>query len=200
MRRRSAGAIASWMLTGAVMLAAAPQLPAAASATAVTEAVPAAQSEQKPAPEPPSPVVPLKVTVVISRLQGEKKVSSLPFTLTLNSNGRTSLRMGADVPIPQANMKEGTSYQYRSVGTNIDCGASPMGDGRFALSLTVSDTQVSIEDSPGSGPMRGLPRFQNFTSTATLALRDAQTMQYTAATDKVTGEVVRVDVTLNVVK
>ena len=162
-----------------------------------------ASPQEKPAAGPTASV-PLRVTVVITRVQGEKKVSNLPFTLTLNSGERTSLRMGADVPVPQAAMKEGTvlsSYSYRSVGTNIDAGASAMlDDGRVRLSLTVSDSHVSIEDSPGAGSMRGLPRFQNFTSTATLLLRDGQTMQYTAATDKVTGEVVRVEVALNVVK
>jgi hypothetical protein len=163
---------------------------------------PAAAQEKPAAAQMVS--VPLRVTVVISRLQGEKKVSNLPFTLTLNTGERTSLRMGADVPVPQATMKENTvlsSYSYRPVGTNIDCSAAPMlDDGRVRLSLTVSDSQVSIEDRPDAGSMRGLPRFQNFTSTATLLLRDGQTMQYTAATDKVTGEVVRVEVALNVVK
>jgi Flp pilus assembly secretin CpaC len=154
--------------------------------------------QEKPAP---APQVALRVTVVISRLQGDKKVGNLPFTLTLNSNERTSLRMGADVPIPQPNTKEGTSFTYRPVGTQIDCNASPVqGDGRVKLQLTVTDSQVSVDNSPEPNPMRGLPRFQNFTSTATLTLRDAQTMEYTAATDKVTGEVVRVSVLLNVIK
>jgi Flp pilus assembly secretin CpaC len=162
-----------------------------------------AAAQEKPAAAP-TPSTPLRVTVVITRLQGEKKVSNLPFTLTLNTGERTSLRMGADVPVPQATMKDNavlSSYSYRPVGTNIDCNAAAMlDDGRVRLSLTVSDSQVSIEDSPDAGSMRGLPRFQNFTSTATLLLRDGQTMQYTAATDKVTGEVVRVEVALNVVK
>src|SRR5439155_22057251 len=32
------------------------------------------------------PIVPLKVQIVISRYQGEKRVSSLPFTLAVNTN------------------------------------------------------------------------------------------------------------------
>jgi Flp pilus assembly secretin CpaC len=167
-------------------------------------ALTAPSPQEKPAAAPAPPAVPLRISVVISRFQGEKRVSNLPFTLTLNSGDRTSLRMGADVPVPQAAVKDGTtlsSYSYRGVGTQIDANAaSILDDGRVRLSLTVNDSQVSIEDSPSAGPMRGLPRFQNFTSTATLLLRDGQTMQYTAATDKVTGEVVRVEVMLTVVK
>ena len=50
----------------------------------------------------PSPSMPLKVTVVIARYQGEKRTGSLPFVLTVNGNDRsTSLQMGADVPYPQ---------------------------------------------------------------------------------------------------
>ena len=163
-----------------------------------------ASPQEKPAAAPAPAAVALRVTVVISRFQGEKRVSNLPFTLTLNSGDRTSLRMGADVPVPQATVKDGTmlsSYSYRGVGTQIDANAAPiLDDGRVRLSLTVNDSQVSIEDSPDAGSMRGLPRFQNFISTTALLLRDGQTMQYTAATDKVTGEVVRVEVMLTVVK
>jgi hypothetical protein len=38
------------------------------------------------------------------------------------------------------------------------------------------------------------------TAANNLVLRDGQTRQFTAATDRVTGEVVKVDVTLRVVK
>ena len=161
----------------------------------------ASGSQDKPAAEQARPVVPLKVTVVISRHSGDKQVGNLPFVLTLNSGQRTNLRMGADVPIPQSNLKEGTSYSYRTVGTQIDAAAGHVqDDGRVSLQLTVSDTQISVENSADAGNMRGLPRIHTFTSSATLTLRDGQTMQYTADTDKITGEVIRVEVTLATVK
>ena len=160
--------------------------------------------QEKPAAETVKPSTSLKVTVVISRLQGEKKVGSLPFVMTVNSGDRTSVRMGADVPVPQSGTKEGApSYQYRPIGTQIDVRASPMWartDGRVDINLTVSDSQVSINNSADAGAMRGLPAFQTFASTATLSLRDGQTMEYTAATDKLSGEVIRIEVTLNVLK
>jgi hypothetical protein len=40
------------------------------------------------------------VQIVISRFQGERKISSLPYTLSVNANAgtnRASLRMGAQV-------------------------------------------------------------------------------------------------------
>ena len=167
-------------------------------------------AQEKPAP-PPKPLIPLQVTVVISRYQGEraeKRTSSLPFTLRVNGNDRPSnLRMGAEVPVPVTTFgqKEGggpatpvTSYQLRSVGTNIDCSAEVLDGGAYALTLTISDSQV--QPSPGSATSAMPLSFQSFSSNHRLVIRDGQTIQQTAATDKSTGETVKVDVTLNVVK
>jgi Flp pilus assembly secretin CpaC len=142
--------------------------------------------------------IPLKVTIVIARFTGEKKTASLPFTLTVITNERTSLRMGSEVPIPSGSAQ--TAYTYRSVGTNIDCGANVREDGRFRLVLTITDSQIFSDQKPGPGVMSGIPSFQSFTSNTTLMLADGQSTQFTTATDKVSGEVVRVDVTVNVVK
>jgi hypothetical protein len=48
--------------------------------------------------------------------------------------------------------------------------------------------------------MQGIPAFRSFTSSFNLLLKDGQTAQHTAATDPISGEVIRVDVTLNVLK
>jgi hypothetical protein len=42
--------------------------------------------------------------------------------------------------------------------------------------------------------------FRSFTMTNSMLMRDGQTVQFATATDKVTGETIRVDVTLSVVK
>jgi hypothetical protein len=48
--------------------------------------------------------------------------------------------------------------------------------------------------------LRDMPVFRNFKTRTTLLLRDGQSRQFTAATDRVSGETVRIDVTLRVVK
>ena len=45
-----------------------------------------------------------------------------------------------------------------------------------------------------------MPSFRNFNSSFTALLRDGQTMQYTSATDPVSGEVMKIDVTVAVMK
>jgi Bacterial type II and III secretion system protein len=155
--------------------------------------------------------VPLRVQVVVSRYRGEKKISSVPYTLAVVANQRdsTSMRMGIQVPVPTTVFKGSgesstpmTSYNYRNVGTNIDCTARTVGAGQFKLTMTVEDTSVFVpekEGDVGTG-VSNVPAFRTFTSRFDLLLRDGQTGQHTAATDPVSGEVLRVDVTMNVLK
>ena len=163
------------------------------------------------APEPAKARVPLEIEVVISRYDGTKKVSSLPYTLAVNANDRSEvqLNMGADVAVPSAaftpiagggtNVNPLTSYSYRSVGTNIVARATTAEDGRFDLQLSVDDSSVYTNPAATSG-LGQVPAFRSFRSRNTLLLRDGQTRDYTAATDRVSGEVVRVSVTLKIVK
>jgi len=182
----------------------------AALAVALTGASGRAQDKPVPQEKPAAaakPLIPLQVTVVISRYQGEraeKRTSSLPFTMRVNANDRgTSVRMGAEVPIPSMMFSKETgasvqSYSIRSIGTNIDCAAEVSEGGRYILNLTVSDTQIQPpqKETPANLPLGS----QSFSSSHRLVIRDGETIQQTAATDKSTGETVKVDVTLNVVK
>jgi len=186
---------------------------------------PPASSPPTPFPVPrsdqPKPaLVPLKVQVVIARYKGEARISSMPYTMVVNANdgwpGKrpASLRTGAQVPLatttftPVGDGKTPgtspiTSYQYQKVGTNIDCSATSTDDGRYKLEISIDDTSVYPDNRTGqaAAPRPGdLPTLNNFRFDNSLLLKDGQTMQFTAATDKVTGEQTRIDVTLNVVK
>jgi hypothetical protein len=156
---------------------------------------------QAPATPPPAaakppvvekPLVPLKVQVTIARYEGEKKTSSLPFTLWVNANDfpGTTLNVGIQVPIGS-----GSSAAYRSVGTNITCRATSMDDGRFKVNLDLEDSSVASSKDNGA-----TPTFQSIGAHNMLLLRDGQNAQFIAATDKVSGEVTKVDVTLTVLK
>jgi hypothetical protein len=162
-------------------------------------------------------LVPLSVDVVVSRYQGEKKISSLPYSLAVNANdqapgGVCQLRMGASVPVPVPIVPPAANptgpatqaagpVQYRDIGTNIDCSARTLEEGGFQLRLTVEDTSVYTNVQDGTTPTVGqMPVFRSFRSTNTLVLKDGQTREFTAAADRVNGEVVRIVVTLRVVK
>ena len=157
--------------------------------------------------KPPASSVPLKVTVVISRSQGEKKISSMPFTLSVTGI-HANLRLGTKIPVMMvsaAAAADGKSpqigpVQYQDVGTNIDCDIKTLDDGRFMLNLTVDDSSVYADEQAPPGGTRGNPSFRSFRASNSLVLRDGQTGQLTSATDKLTGETVKVDVTLAVMK
>lgn len=170
---------------------------------------PASQPAAREAPASKT-LTPLKITILIARFQGERKTGSLPFTLWVNAgeDRATHLRMGSEVPVPSSPVLAGPGganvpmqFQYRSIGTSIDCTAATLDDGRFRLNLSVQDSQIfSDATAPQGSPTRGLSTFQNFTSTNVLIVRDGQTVQYMTASDKASGEVVKIDVTVNVVK
>jgi hypothetical protein len=183
--------------------------PIAVMAILVALAVPAGAQEQKPAATGPMPSM-LKVQLVLSRFQGDKKISSLPYTLTVHADernrntGRANLRLGTQLPITtmtrqssEANAPLVPTVQYRDVGTSIDCTVTAFDDGRFKLDLTVEDSSV---DTATGGANTSHPAFRSFRTADSLVLRDGQSTQYSTATDKVSGDVWKVDVTLNVVK
>jgi hypothetical protein len=176
----------------------------------VAPLAPSALAQEKPAPtQERGALVPLKLDLVIARTAGEKKISSLPYSMwvTANTGGRgASLRMGVSVPVPttvltpkleEAPAQMMQSYNYRDVGTNIDVSASTAPEGRYFVEITLNDSGLNTKD---AGAVAGRPMFRNFTSRFYLLLRDGQTATYTSATDPVTGETLNVQVTLSVLK
>jgi len=172
--------------------------------------------EFQPAPRSPAVATALKVTVVLSRYQGEKRVSSMPYVMGVTAGAtapgpKTTLRMGTDVPVVttvfggDGKSTPQSSYSYRNVGTNIDCTAwgEETTAGLFAVSLTITDSSIGLDASKkpnAQGVVPDIPSFRNFNSSFTALLRDGQIMQYTSATDPVTGEIMKIDVTLNLMK
>ena len=192
-------AVLSMVLT----LAVAPMAPLARAAGTQPGTI-----EQQQAAESTLAPVTLKLSVVISRVNGEKKIANLPFAVMVLPSmaaGRmgeaTSLQTGAEVPVSTTTMSAGkepvASYQYRSVGTHLSVQAGNAGNGQFTIQLTVSDSQIMSD--PPDAAIR-LPRFGSFTSQNRLLLRDGQSVQYVAASDKISGDVIRLDVTMNVIK
>jgi hypothetical protein len=186
------------------------------SGTSVAQPPSAQASPQKAAQN-----VPLEVQVVVARYQGEKRISSLPYVLSLKSSLGSAgfrqpgqgaqLRLGSRVPLrrqvftPAADGKPGTttdSFSYENVGMNIDAGATALDDGRFEVTVTINESSVVTDpqDLKTTPAMGDYPVFRSYQSTNTFFVKDGQTAQFTAATDRVSGEVVRVEVKLTVVK
>jgi hypothetical protein len=164
------------------------------------------QPQPPPQPTPPPTdfaLIPLRLQVTLSRYQNDKRTSSVPFTLLLNANERqnTTLTTGLQVPIatgPTASNVGVVGYQYQNVGTNITANATRTPEGRFTVLLNVEDSSVlPARDGRGAGEP---PTMASLRSNTRLLLRDGQTAEFVAATDRVSGEVTKIEVSLNVLK
>jgi len=148
----------------------------------------------------------LRFQVVFTELDGEKKVSSLPYKLMLHSNapGRAAaLRMGLRVPV----MTSPGQFQYMDVGTNLDGRADKTEDGRFQVNFSIERSSLywpSAEQKNVSASdtevLSKQPTVQKFQGEVNVLIRDGQTIESMVATDPVTGHTLKVEVTLNVVK
>jgi hypothetical protein len=165
-------------------------------------------------------VTPLQVEVVVSRYQGDKKTGSQTYTMNVNATPSarvqgspvTVVKIGSQVPLPNfapptgpdgkplTPLTGGGPVVFKEIGTQIDCRARPLDDGRYELQVSVEETNVAPAGESGTRESINLPVLKTFQASNNLILRDGQTQQFVVATDRVTGEVVKVDVTMRVGK
>ena len=154
----------------------------------------------------------VKVQITFTEYDGEKKVKSLPYALLLQARNDvpgTKIRMGSRVPVYTGG--EHGSMQYIDVGTNIDCRATAAQDGRYHLTMSLErswvegDVFVPVQkaaattNDPAVGQF-AQPIIRQFRSENNVTMRDGQTIETNFATDPVSGKVIKLEVTINVVK
>jgi hypothetical protein len=163
---------------------------------------------------PTPPGVVLKLQITVSRYMGTNKVSSQPYMLSLVPNESGNIRLGVEVPVPAAYTNPNTSsnagaaanpqpsYTFQQVGTQIDGNAAPQPDGRYKLRLTVTERSAlpAAQATEQGARVANVPSFRNVVFGSTIYLGDGQSTQFSSATDKVSGEVFKVDVSLAVEK
>lgn len=133
-----------------------------------------------------APIV--NVQVVISRYEGEKRVSSNPYTLTLVPGKQGTLRNGLEVAVPttsftskEAGAASTVSYTMSQIGTSIDCVVRPTTDGKYELTLTVTERSMAAQSKELGAPLvPNVPTFRNVSSSSTLILGNGQSIQFTA--------------------
>lgn len=157
----------------------------------------------------------LKLQVTFAEHEGEKKLASLPYTLFLQSaesapgSPWTKIRTGSRIPV-YAGGKDG-GMTYIDVGTNIDARGLAAGEGRYDISLLLErswvegDVLVPGSKLAGTAPEAAPGQFKEpiirqFKTELTLAMHDGQTVQTTQAADPLSGRVLTITVTMNVVK
>jgi len=163
-------------------------IPFALSFASVAEAQPQAQADR----------IPVKLLVVISTFEGDKKVSSMPYTLLATANGNpVSIISSSNVPIPSSN---GNSVSYTNLGTNLQCTVTTEA-GSFKVAISFSDKTVLPNKTPAASataPARNpdYATFHDVNYNSAVSIKDGETKQLISAPDKVTGEILKIDVTL----
>lgn len=151
----------------------------------------------------------LKLQVTLTETQGEKKLANLPYTFFLKTADSTPLppfswtkvRVGSRVPV-YAGKEAG--MQYIDVGTNIDARSMTADDSRFDIFLNLERSWVEGEVASAAGdpnvPGCKQPIIRQFKTELTLTMHDGQTIQTTQAADPMSGRILTITVTMNVVK
>lgn len=143
----------------------------------------------------------LRVQITLARYQGEKKISSAPYTLLMNGDGaRNGVRIGAQVPVPVVPSggsadRPSQAVQYRDIGTSIDCSIKPVAGGMYQVELSIEDTSVLAEESQAGTLKSAAPSFRVFRASNKFSAREGQLSQLNGATDRASGDVVRVELT-----
>jgi hypothetical protein len=187
--------------------------PVLTRAQAATEEKPKAEAHAEPKIETrPGKVTPLKIQVVLTEFDGDKKVKSLPYAFMVDSDRNsyqfTKMRIGTKVPVYAG---KDSGMQYIDVGTNIDCRATHGDAGMFRVELVIERSWVESEvlmplpqgagddksDAPGQFKQ---PVIHQFKTEMEAALADGQTAEVTHVTDPLSGKLLKIEVSLAVVK
>jgi hypothetical protein len=154
-------------------------------------------------------LVPIKVQMVFTEYDGEKKVASMPYSFVAVADEKlggyysTSVRNGVRIPVETDGKDQKTTYI--DLGTNIDCGIRSEEDGRFHVYFIFERSALYPSAAIGDEKLEvtrpnGLPLIRQMRTSETLVLRDGQSSESLLSTDPINGHSIRLSVTINVLK
>jgi hypothetical protein len=140
----------------------------------------------------------LRVQFQETRLRGESTTVTRATTLALHADAEgASVSVGSQIPISVAG-KEVPTTVIKGVGVEGRAKVKTLPDGRYRLEARFEESSV-LEAGGGAAPTSGdNPILLVVRGESTLVLREGETVPFASAVDPVTGEVVRVDLTVTV--
>jgi hypothetical protein len=162
--------------------------------------------------------VSLKVQVVFTEYEGDKKLKSLPYTFlittrTRETSGAAKVRVGTRVPIYTGGSQNGGQVTYLDVGTNIDCRASVVSTGEYQIFL---DLERSWVDGDVAVPIQGVapsqeggvahtplfhePIVRQYRADLSPVLKEGQSFETSMSTDPLSGRIMKVEVSVSTIK
>src|SRR5262249_8074558 len=175
------------------------------------------KSEEQKAEEYRFTLASLKVQVVFTEYEGDKKLKVLPYSFLVTTQTRegrpnTKIRVGNRVPIYIGGEHNGVTYM--DIGTNIDSSAECVAPGQYRLYLSMErswvegNVMVPVEKAPstlsGGGESHtaqfAQPVVRQYKAELTPILKDGQSIETNLATDPLSGRVVKLEVSISVLK
>jgi len=145
----------------------------------------------------------LRVRFLLTRQRGEQRVASRPYALLLHAEEKaTRVFIGSQVPL-RTNQNGVPTVVFKNVGVEAEASARLLSDGRYRVEARFEDSYVfgaEVLNSPATAGAEENPILRVLQSEAKLAIRDGETVPFASAVDPITGDVLRVDVTLNVIR
>ena len=162
-------------------------LVAGAPGARAQESPPARPSETEKAPGRRT-----RVQFQETRQRGEATTATRPYVLTLHADGKPAkVFVGAQVILTTPGPGAPTSL-FKNAGAQAEVAVETLPDGRYRLNAKFEETSVL----PGGVPPGDNPILQIVRGESRLHLREGETVPFASAVDAVTGEVVRVDLTV----
>jgi hypothetical protein len=167
------------------------------------------KSPEKAKSEERKPGIPVKVQVVLTEYDGDKKIANMPYSFVVISDEKmggyysTSLRTGVRIPIQTEGKDQKTTYF--DIGSNIDCGVRSEEDGRFHIYMIFERSALYPSAPAGDEKLEvsrpnNLPLIRQFKTSENLILKDGQTSESILSTDPLSGHVMRIAVSINTIK
>ena len=157
----------------------------------------------------------LKVQLVFTEFEGDKKLKSLPYTFlvtthTRDASGEAKVRVGSRVPVYTGG---GQNVTYLDVGTNIDCRAMKVSANEYQIFLSLERSWV---DGDVSIPIQGVaasqvggeshtpqfpqPIIRQYRADLSPIMKDGQSFETNLATDPLSGRTLKVEVSVSTIK
>ena len=155
------------------------------------------QESAKAPEEEKAPGKRLRVEFRATRQRGEKTTAIRPCVVTLHADAQgASVFVGPQVTMTTSD--QGTlTMVFKNAGIEAQASAKTLPDGRYRLDAKFEDSSALVA---GGGAAASTvvdnPIFRIVRGESQLTLREGETVPFTSVVDPVTGEVVRVDVTV----
>jgi Flp pilus assembly secretin CpaC len=141
----------------------------------------------------------LRVRFLETRQKGEKTTTGKPSILLLTT-GDEAARVFVGTQVALRTSDQGTpTVIFKNAGVSAEVSAQALPDGRYRLAASFEESSM-LAGSGGDAPSSngGNPILQVVKGRSVVILREGETVPFASAVDPVTGEVVRVELAIDV--